>query len=563
MKLNDYLTIFFTSFLLINLSYADLQKSSEVLDILYRANPGLVTQTNPEILQNEAAKILKDKTREKALHDLLLGDLDEFTQARQLAIAHLKNSPLTGYKSVVVSGQSVTGMVAAAIAAQSGHKVNVYDIRMNMNFTREIQWSVRQALPDLLASIDPQLAQRYVSEVAKNLERGQFKRKANGDIKKYPPGMMITPDPRRIAQNASEILDSKSIATAQTRAFEKLMHEYLATFPNVTQRKGKIEIGPLDPKTGEHTVTQFEDITPEGQTKKVYRKIDIGNTLAIIAEGSGSSTRKSLGIESVPISPARMQVAGVVHLEDGGQISSNFRLVGDDQLVSNSLGTIGSNKRWLVGDIDESKILPDPLIFGKDVSNANYINERNRLLEKEFKSMAASNIGLPLSEVEKLKVTGSIEGGKLQTFILQQHLSHHASSGSNVLLLGDAVGNAHWNVGGGVHVGAISHAERFKQYLTAIDGGGSPLEAAKKYNQGVLQDSRAWGEKGLQYFYRSMSFGDSKKAYNEAADLFMEGKVKTPERALELIIPKGESGKNLKNIRLNCEDIVRRVLGDI
>ena len=206
-------------------------------------------------------------------------------------------------------------------------------------------------------------------------------------------------------------------------------------------------------------------------------------------------------------------------------------------MITGSMGTAGSGKRWVVGDIDPAKITPDRKVFGVDPKDPKFAAERARLLEEEFKRMAAGNMRVPVESLRDLKVSGAIEGQPLQTFELQQRISNRAHSGANVLLLGDAVGNGHWSVGGGMHVGAVSHGERFKQFLTAVDGGTPMARASVTYSMNVLSDTRAWGEDGLYYFYNNLTREQAEQIYNEAANLYQEGKVATPERALELIVP--------------------------
>lgn len=46
--------------------------------------------------------------------------------------------------------------------------------------------------------------------------------------------------------------------------------------------------------------------------------------------------------------------------------------------------------------------------------------------------------------------------------------------------MADAVGNGHWSVGGGMHVGGI-------------DGGVPASSAVAKYSKDALMDTRAWG----------------------------------------------------------------------
>lgn len=143
------------------------------------------------------------------------------------------------------------------------------------------------------------------------------------------------------------------------------------------------------------------------------------------------------------------------------------------------------------------------------------MKERSRLLNAEFKRMAALNMRIPLSALDSVKVSGAIDGLSLQTFELQQRISSDAHSGKNVLLLGDAVGNGPWNVGGGMHIWAISDGERLKKILTEVNGGKPLSDAFRKYSAGALKDSRAWGEKGFYYFYNNLSEADAAKVYCE------------------------------------------------
>lgn len=75
-------------------------------------------------------------------------------------------------KQAVVSGQSVIGMMAAILLAKSGYEVDVFEER---NFyTRNIHWAARQSLVDELASLDKELANLFLQEVAHPIYRGSI-----------------------------------------------------------------------------------------------------------------------------------------------------------------------------------------------------------------------------------------------------------------------------------------------------------------------------------------------------------------------------------------------------
>lgn len=539
------------------------QTGPQDLERLFRMNPGLSTQANPEILEQEARRLLGAEAATR-VRTLVRGDLPTFMRERTAIINRVRTNPGVPLRRVVVSGQSVTGMVAAAIAAQSGHQVDVYDLRMT--YTRDIQWSSRQALADILASIDPELAERYRTEVARDLSRGYSAIQPDGSVQTFTPGRIADADPRRIPLNPDDMLGASSVGTVQTRKFEQLLFDYLSRHPNVRQQRGKVEFGEVNARTGERDVSEFRDVTPQGQREKVYELVERApndRPIAVVAEGAGSASRQSLGIQSLDVSPGRLQVAGVVHLEQGGQITTHYREEAPGRMITGSMGTSETGLRWVVADIDEERITPDFDRFGSDRNAPEFKAERQRLLEAEFRRIAEMNMRLTPGSLADVRISGAIEGLPLSTFELTQHISSAGRSGNNVLLLGDAVGNGHWSVGGGVHIGAISHGERFRQFLTAVDGGTSIASASRVYEAGVLTDSRAWAREGLHYFYDSLPTEDTNRVFQEATRLHQEGKVSSPMRAIELQIPDGRAATEIRPIRMNCRDIPLRILGEI
>lgn len=550
-------------FLFVAISFeAWAQTPPQDLEALFRANPGLITQAKPEIIRSHAEKLLGKAAAER-IYKFMKSDLDSVNQVRMLVITKVRTNVGKPLPRIVVSGQSVTGLLTASIAAQSGHQVDVYDSRMA--YTRAIQWSSRQAVPDAIAAIDQNLAVAYTKEVAQDLVLGSTQIKLDGTVAAgLPPSAMDTPDPRRIPTNTFNMLDAPVVSNVQTKKFEELMYAFLSKHPNVRQHKGKIELGPIDPVTGNHSVREFEDVTPKGQKEKVFKEITPKGPapIVVIAEGAGSSTRSALGIKSIPASPARLQTAGVVHIDKGGEIVTHWRPEKPGTLITGSIAVKGANERWFATDIDERKITPDKS-FGTDKSAPAYVQERARLLDLEFKRIAEMNMQLAPGALKDVKVSGAIGGLPLQTFELEQHISSRASSGNNVLLAGDAVGNGHWRVGGGMHVGVVAHPERFRQFLTDINGGVPLKEALKKYEAHAISDSSIWVRSGLHNFYDKMDPKVARAAFDEAQKLVREGKIETYARALELQFPEGRKATKARPIRLSCDKIPLRILGDL
>ncbi|WP_341762057.1 FAD/NAD(P)-binding protein [Candidatus Tisiphia endosymbiont of Thecophora atra] len=161
-----------------------------------------------------------------------------FQKIRLLLVKELAQNKVIGH--AVVSGQSITGMIAAAILAHSGYRVDVYDIRER--YTRNIQWSARQSLIDELASIDPELSNRFLRHVGTPLYRGSIHLKPNG-IRKYSKhnGPKLG-NPVKIPLNSTEMVNNPSVVNMEAKVFEKMLKEYLKTLPRVQHHIGSINL---------------------------------------------------------------------------------------------------------------------------------------------------------------------------------------------------------------------------------------------------------------------------------------------------------------------------------
>lgn len=545
-------------------AFADLtpEEAKKLLEQIYLKNPALRVQLNPTEFKARATPIVGAEAA-KELTNMMLSDkgFPVFNSLRMELIDSLRGKP-PGLQRVVVSGGSITGMYNAALLAQMGHQVTVYDTRHDQ-FSRQIQWSSRQSMADALASIDPDLAKKFQERVARRLDVGYWSIDTHGQRELHRTPDMETPDPRRVPQTGEAMLRGSSVATVRVEEFEKLLAEYIDnSMPNVERRWGTVELGKLDPKTGKYAVTE---IRIEQTIDKIKKQIPIENPkgdvpLVIGAEGSGSALRKSTPAEFVPVTEARSQVAGIVYVEQGAEIATHYREEAPGLMVTGSMGHRGSNMRWVVADIDLSKIEPDPKVFGTDAMNPQYNNERQRLLEEEFRRIAAGNLGRPMKDVAVMDVSGAIRGRQVADFQLSQSISSTGHAGNNVFFIADSVGNGHWSAGGGAHVGMISHGERMKTLMGDLYGGIPEADAIQRYDRGVLSDTEAWGRKGMHYFYDSLSDADADEVYRTAVALWREGRVETPRRAVELMLPDGRKTKKIRPIRMPCKGILDFVL---
>lgn len=544
--------------------YVYAQTAEKDLESLYRANPGLVTEGKPDVITAQAKRLLNPESA-KRIEDLMKADIKTVQNARSIAQTRYLAAPAANLRRVVVSGASVTGLMDALVAARSGYPVAIYDTRMA--YTRNIQWSGRQAIPDALAAIDPALAEKYKQEVGRNLTEGTYRIKEGVKSPGYPPAEILPGDPRRLPDTAMDLFDRNTISNLQTKALEKTLNEYLRSLPNVEVRRGKIEVSPTpDPITGEHTVKEFIDDSPEGKKGVSYKEVTPKGgkpPIVVIAEGAGSSTRGVVGIQSIPASGQRLQIAGVVKQQVGGIIGIHYRMEEPGRMVTSSIDVAGTGERWFAADIDEAKVTPDKS-FGTDPKAPEFVKERSRLIDKEFRRIAELNMELPAGALSNVPVGGAVEGLPLSTFTFEQHVSSTATSGKNLLLAGDTVGNGHWMVGGGAHTGVVMHPQRFRSYLTDLENGVDPKKAIENYNKAVLTDSTTWVRNGIQHtFDHYFEPEDIRKAFDEAAELYRAGKVSSYQRAMELKVPGGRKGKEIKPLKIGCDKIIARILGQI
>jgi 2-polyprenyl-6-methoxyphenol hydroxylase-like FAD-dependent oxidoreductase len=408
----------------------------------------------------------------------------------------LKKELLRPVRHAVVSGLSVSGMVAAALLAKAGYEVDAFELRDT--YTRNIQWAGRQALVDQLASVDQDLADRFQKEVAAPIEKGKIQISLGTRTVRSQP-VPTRGNPVRISRSGEELMQSSSAMIMEARVFEKFMMDYIKSIPHVRV----------------HTRTRVELTGPDVEGH--YSVAGYGRPhLIVIAEGANSITRKKLGIESVPASPARLQMAGVVHVDMGGTMTKHIRvedgLAGAEHLLTGVMARKGSTKSWIVADVSSSWNFKSGF------------KKQQEVIDEEFRRLASAALEIPIEKMKGMRISGPVDGKNPQLFILQQHISSAASAGNNVVGIGDFVGNAHWSVGGGMQIGAISHGYRLKQLMLDFDLGMNRAEAMQKFSQGAIEDTLAWGRRGIADFYLSLDPEVASQTYMKAVQhWYLEG----------------------------------------
>ena len=290
------------------------------------------------------------------------------------------------------------------------------------------------------------------------------------------------------------------------------MSRFLCTIPNIRQYTGSIEFLGQD-KDRNHIILNHN--TPD---------------LIVIAEGANSKTRDKLGIESVPTSLSKLQIAGVLYLDSGGKMIKHWRNESGEVRLTGTMGTKNSGKTWIVADIDHEKITPDQkYTFDPQILK----NKKRELINKEFRRLAKDALDLSEHVIHNLNIEGAVESQDIAPFHFQQKISNTATSGNNLILAGDSVGNNHWSVGGGMQIGAVSHNERLKVLIAKmkeihVSNTTAIQLALNKYSEEVLDDTMAWGKTAMPDCYPKIDKRHAGDLYVSSIKNWRSKKAETP-----------------------------------
>lgn len=504
----------------------DARAGGMLLSQLYARFPSLKVDLEPTRLAVAAQRTFGQPARVQALVDLLVNHKETFLAARSEAL-RMPSTTVLPPRRAVVSGLSNGGMVAVALLAKSGYQVDAFEQRAN--YTRNIQYGGRQALLDQLASIDEGLAQKFLDEVGRHVARGS-EHMLHGHRRVYEMPEPQKPDPTRVPETGEEMLAQASTVLMECKAFEKVLRKYVEALPNVTVHSDAMML--LDDPHGDG---KFE--VSHGTTGESFGQPD----LVVVAEGSNSSTFRSLGVKSAATSPQQRYIAGTIGIDSGGIMAKHFYdhdVEGrTERSLTATIGNDGAGKTWVVAGVARDAVFsPDDVEPG----TPEYAQAQKKMITEHFTRAAGLIMGNSPEEIAAAKADGAVEGGAPALFTLQQRLSETATVGLNVIGFGDVVGNNHFSVGGGMQVAAIAHGQRLKKLLFEADCGTSRADALKDYNRGALEDTMAWGHRGLADFYPSHHWKDAQAAYVLAVESWRRGEVKEPLDAIKAMLGAGD-----------------------
>ncbi len=453
--------------------------------------------------------------------------------------------PQTGARKVVVDGGGPTGALAAIQAFHAGHDVTVVEMRDAA--TLPVLWSNRPGSADILASIDPVLAER----VGAQSNRIKFYEHVDADGNRsaahaqehVADASHATGDPRAIAgeasswqsQNKTEVtlmwdrlveLEAKEKVDAAAEGREpriKLMRGYQVTeLPAGEGNKRSVVVQKMEQRLtkigadgkpelnaeGKPTTMPYKDGDPVPAGFKVERTAD-GNNVNLgtpddmfVAEGAGSKTRALAGSQSLEVGPSAQYIAGYFHGETvkghdaaGNVVQGGSRSIEERGKNGDIIHAVaGSGEHldgtWALPEVDPALNLKDPAsikaYFGRDMS-------AKEATLTYYKQQIAKVLEVPPERIPD----NAFEMGPA-AFTMQSHVSSPvAGDASNVHLIGDSRGNSHFLASLGKVTGTGTHQMAIKQYFQALEWGMNPDVAHALLERRLDAGTRAWLKSGL------------------------------------------------------------------
>ncbi|MBK7857079.1 MAG: hypothetical protein IPJ65_00385 [Archangiaceae bacterium] len=504
-----------------------MKTEANQLSQVYAQFPSLKVNADRRALRAAATKVLGAGAAKKLL--ATFDDRDTYRAARTSALSSFAEVTAPDADQqlprAVVSGLSTGGLLAAVVLARAGYRVDAFEARDS--YVRNIQFSSRQALIDELASIDPLLSERFL-EISSPMSQG-FTYTVGGQTQRIERKLPHQGEPLDLPQTGEEMLADVTISVVECKVLEQVLFDYLKTQPHITiHRNSKLELGAQDAE-GRYEVKGIG--TPE---------------LVVVSEGSNSPTRKALGIENAVTSPGERIIAGVVAAPDGGNAAMRYddKQLPDgstERILKMAMGSAKTDMTWALIEVPVA-FDPDPDPAEGLAPDSEYFSEaQQEAIDDQFREEAALVMARDLDDVE-LEGPFQKAHSHPSLFTLQQTMSKSAVAGTNVVGLGDFVGTGHFLVGGGMATASVSHIERLKALVFDLELGTDKAAALRKYEQGVIADTLAWGRRGIAEMYPDLLETAVSDAYVAAVTEWISGKNKDPLAALEkLLAPLSEA----------------------
>lgn len=422
--------------------------------------------------------------------------------------------------TAAVLGGSIAGLMASLVLKKRGFAVTLYEQRGD--YTRNIQWTCRQSFIDHLSCIDETIAQYFVENLLSPITNGY--RFLADQSRIFDHGAYIhskRTEPREgncaeIDRSRGNSLDVPPVGIVRAQALEKYLFEKVQEFA-ITKVPEKAP-----------NCVKFNDgfALLENGIKKRY-------DLIVVCEGAGRGTRERVGIKSVDLSRSLTHINGQVKLQRHGMVIQYLHAVPqknkrknpfEEILLSALLSTEKHPWCWVIGEVSSSCLAEIAMLKEQAKEEAEAIKEAEKRREPikemkaairrieaaiketkktEFRKIAARTMLETDSNIRKAGYRGVVK--EVETFQIQAKISSVAFAGDNLVLAGDAVGNGHWSVGGGMHVAGMCHQRRLDNLAAELcNAPNNRLNALRTYNRGVLADTIAWISRGIEHYYMSI-----------------------------------------------------------
>jgi 2-polyprenyl-6-methoxyphenol hydroxylase-like FAD-dependent oxidoreductase len=475
----------------------------------------------PTTETNGAKKTARASKLERTLTRL---ELKKVGLERMQAIQH-------GVRSAVVLGGGPGGLMAAINLIKHGASVTVVELREG-RYSRPIHFNIRQNMLDELAALDPELV-KLVMERAGVIEQAEFIDATIGKRLENPPRSFRAPDAARAAPAPRQMLESSSVVQLKVSDLEEILSGYLSAIERRDRENGRDpprvklmfdhDAELEDPGDGHYRVTVHAletHVDEQGRSERVRgESLSIGAPdLVVVAEGANSATRRALHIKQNPTSPETRFVAGYLDTPSGGLLRRRYDEIADPATGEVSgvrqiqIGHSKKGKTWLLAEVPKHVQFESPA----DV-------------ERFYREQAALIMDRPREEVDRVE----IEWGP-NPFRLQQWISDRQTAGDNVILLGDAVGNAHFLTSGGVMTASVPHQIALSRLLDDIATGKRRDQALAFYGSFVRNATLEWARLGIREFGRQVGAGNFGKIFSQLLSDLRAAEGKGPAPAEDL-----------------------------
>jgi len=425
-----------------------------------------------------------------------------------------------------VLGGSIAGLMSTLVLLKQGLAVTLYEKRKEYN--RNIQWTARQCFINYLACLNPSIAKKFM-DISSAIPNGASFLADKCTFYKYGAylheerdlpfnGISKTQD-----WSAESTLNEKNVCLVPAKELEKLLYKEIEQLSGVTIYNNESPKIDYDKNSNTYSLNENGKI--------------VFYDLIVVCEGASSRTRNDANISSIALSRPVKQVSGEVKLRRNGMIVERLHAIkGKDKLREELLLSflISTDKHkqesWIAGDVSDAFMTKLNRYSDFDSEPA------KKLIEEEFRRIAARTLLVPEQHIIEAGYQGVVKDIKL--FDLQAKISNKATAGNNLVLVGDAVGEGHWSVGGGMHVAAVCHTNRLQHLVISIKQNCYEKAAALKiYNDGVLEDTIQWISRGIKNYYLTIPEDVITNVFNKLIrQIKLDSRMDFPEELKNQII---------------------------